>query len=245
MKKILLLVIVGILGCGSNPSNDQGVSFSLDRFCADAACGTPITGADISLDGIDGAAGLVIRGELKNFLLAQSMRVKGAKLEYSIIGGNIPTLYDTFTLGATLAPATAIAAGGGVNPTNPTTPTTPAATTGNASTTTANSTTTTKSLFRASTPSVGIVSFPVLTPNIKKTISLQRNDLPDTPFSMIVTVRFVGLTTSGDEYITNPLDLSVIVTTEPDPAPITDTDGGTNAGNATSDGATTDATVTE
>lgn len=218
MKKVLFLVLMGILGCGSNPSNDQGISFSLVGFCADSACTEELAGATIPLDGNNGAAGTIAYGELRNYLL-QRIRIKGALVEYSVIGGNIPTHYDTLAVGAIMDAATGDAAGGA----------------GGGETAAA----TTKAFYKVSTPSELTLPFPLLSPNFKKLLELSRNDLPDTPFSIITTVRFTGITSSGDEYTTNPLDFTMYISAEPDPAIVNEL-GGDAAGQATTGDASTD-----
>lgn len=236
VKNILLggIGLSALLGCGSSGNgNDQGVSFTLFGVFQDNTCSTGLTssGFSVSDDGEANGSGIGVRANigLQNNM-AQAIRTRRAFMQYFVEGAEVQIPPTSQALGVFLGPGTpsensslpeslggAGAAGGGG-----TAGQVPAAVTD-----TAAATMNTRALANVSCPSINLVP-----PEILSYISLNRSSFPELPFSMRVEVSVYGIGTAGDEYTSNPIDVSLTAVQDniitPSPGDIIEEDTGTS-----------------
>ena len=233
------LLISGVLGCGG-ASNDQGVAFTFLGYFApddtggcDSATDTGISGVVVGLSNSDftGATPGDLEGvpentasigcaRVQNNISTVGIRVQRVFLSYRVEGATEQPPSTSFPLGVVLGPGPTGGVAGSL--TSPSSSLPPGfAGVGN-----------------VSTAAVALIS-----PEVFTWLNLNRAQLPEPPFTMVVTSYVVGITTAGDQLTTNPVDLYVQVT--PDlQIPPASVPGGT-AGDAGAAGSTTGDTSTD
>lgn len=190
-----LIFAASVFGCGS-AANDQGSSFTLAGFGAvtidpttgDTTCSTTVLTNTVTTPlGLneDGTASETIACLLmQNHLTSSSIRTERAEISYYIPGADEqppPTSAPAFVY---LGPVG----------------------TSDASTSSSSSSSSSSSATPTDHPGIAeLISLPVniVPAEITSWISLNRNKLPEPPFSMDIIVHVLGITTSGDELQTN------------------------------------------
>lgn len=196
MNKVVasFLLAGAVAGCGSASSNDQGTSFSLLGFFSEAGSGEsaelpafdeisfPISEIDSEGVGRVGAETSVLGVE--NFLGCQGMRVDRVYLDY-------------FVPGATSQPPSTIQAvsmimGPSAGETSSCSSSLPAG------------------FANISSRAYGTVA--VVPAAVREWIVLNRASLPEAPFNLIISAYVAGVTTAGDRYESNSVEISAEVT---------------------------------
>lgn len=195
-------------GCGSSGSNnDQGVAFTLTGFFASAdgddgggtgGGGLQGISVPIAVPGdetqIPFSGAVVAAARVENNLAGQFIRLERIFLDYNIEGASVQPPSTSAPFSGVLGTATPIPPGSGGTTLPP----------------------------DAGEGNVATNEFLVVPPAILEWLNLNRNFLPEAPFTMTVTARVSGVTSSGDRLTTNDLDLFVLFT--PD-IPIPPTEG--------------------
>lgn len=223
VRKVLLtaVVIALISGCGSATNNDQGVSVSLLGFFTefgecDSDLPAGLLGQSIPISGSQGFdSGTVGNNEilgtesgvaailgLQNNITQQGFRAQRAYLEYYIEGASVQPPSTTIPFSLFVGPA--------IDP--------------NADQNTG---------FDSSLPNSFGQSFcnrafgqaVYLPAEVRAWLNLNRGSLPELPVTMVVSVTVTGLSTAGDRYDTNPVELLVNLTPD-NTVPPTDGGGG-------------------
>lgn len=239
------LLLAGVLGCGG-ASNDQGVSFTFlgyfqntDGAC-DNATTTGISGVVVGLSSSDFTGGTPTDVEtvpentatigcarVQNNISTVGIRVQRIFLSYHIEGASSQPPSTSFPLGLVLGPATSNGAPGSLS----------------------NPTSSLPDGFNVANSATSAVS--LIPPEIFTWLNLNRGQLPEPPFTMVVTSTAVGITTAGDQLTTNPVDLYVQVTPDlqipPESVPGGTAGTGTDGTGAasTTDGSSTDALTSD
>jgi hypothetical protein len=203
IKRLFLsaIVLAGI-GCGSAAENDAGVSFSLLGYYTDSTGETAISGFVGSLT-TNLSTGVVIAGKFQNNLTGAAIRMSRIRMSYFIAGASAQPPDDSFAIGGILGAASggksSLPTGlggsgtgdiGGTTSGNNTTGSTTGSTTSGSGTSTGAAT--------ASTLEFAIV--PVST---MAWLRSNRGSLPATPFVMEVYAYGEGMTTAGQDMVTN------------------------------------------
>ena len=181
-------------GCGS-ANNDQGVSFTLIGYNAvdsNNVCdsGTFVTGLQMPID--QGSAtessstADAVYGclTIQNNMSTVGIRVDHVFHEFYIEGASVQPPSSSAPLSIVLGPSAS-------------------------STPTAGSSTLPSGFNAASSATVGFIAIPA---EITSWIALNKNSLPEPPFTMSVAHTVTGVTTAGDRLDTNKADLYVVVT---------------------------------
>ena len=199
-----------VLGCGSASNNDQGTAWTfLGWFESSPDSGTtdtlptgtsaiqiPLSTVSPETPGDIGIGSLLKFAGSQNNLQGQFIRSQRIFHSYFIEGASVQPPATSYPLGAVIGPVGQESTGGtgGVN---------------------------TCIGFGSTLPcsfSDGTVGFrvfagtPVVTPEVLSWMNLNRDSLPETPFTMLVTSHIVGITSSGDQLETNVVDIPVIFT---------------------------------
>jgi len=204
------LFAVLLMSCGGASNNDQGMGFTLFGFYKDAGeTGDAGQLAPLSSDpeSASGAYhGLTTFFALQNNLLHQGIRVQRTILRYYVEGASVQPPSTTQPMGVILGPASSggsttkegplvraeegggsSAAGGGVvKPPDGSLP--------------------------PGWESIANVQYAesyIVPAEIMAWLNLNRQYLPELPFTMTVTASVVGITTAGDQLVTNELNYMV------------------------------------
>jgi len=223
MIRIGVGVLVGAsvvfgLGCGTATNNDQGVSVTLlgyfspdsDGLCT-ATDPKPLSGAispisDSAVTEPTARAGEVsgCAGVLNN-LSGQFIRTQRIYMDYFIPGASVQPPSTSFPMGAVVGPATG--------------------TTTTGSTSNSGGSSLPPSFTGDNGPGNFVVADVAVVPvEVMAWINLNRNSLPELPFTMTVTSHVRGVTSAGDVVETNDVDFAVTLTPDNIIAP---TDGTT------------------
>ena len=230
IKKIAAaaLLAFAVNGCGS-ASNDQGVSFTLLGFgqldtdadtgastCSDSVF-TNVVAFPLSdaTEGTGTVAGCLV---LQNNQIKVAIRTERINLSYYIAGATEQP------------PATSIGGTVVIGPAQASTDTT---------TTDTSTTTTTGGI--SSIPSKVSLPTNLVPPSVREWMNLNRDKLPEPPFSMDIIASVSGVTTAGDQLTTNDGYLQSTVTQDVivDPATSGTDDTATSGDTATDTGADT------
>ncbi len=181
-------------GCGSSPTNDQGVSFTLTGFYADTGEGTTAPAGEVGQsvplsaanpEGIDSFGGIVTTvAGLRNNMTSQTVRVDRIEMKYYIEGAKAQPPRTVVPLTVFLG----VSSGAG------------------SSTSSSGSTTTTV------LNSQSYAEFPVVTTDIMTWLNFNKTNLPELPFTMAVEVTAEGISSAGNRYETNPASYFIIFT---------------------------------
>ena len=203
-------LVFGLVGCGS-ANNDQGMSFTLLGFFASTDGEEGDAGQILQLSS-DSEAGSASGGAttfvgLQNNLVGQGVRTQRAFLSFYVEGSQIQPPDTTQALATVLGPVAA-------------------------SDDTDSNTSSVASTLPDGWSSIAnqkYVETYIVPPDIMAWLNLNRNDLPELPFTMTVHMYVTGLTTSGDRLDTNPVDYFVQFVAD---NVITPTDGGSTSSEA-------------
>ena len=214
-----LLVILLLIGCGSDSQrNDQGVTFNFFGWFQDIAGGTGLTGLTIPITEANPEAerdtGAIFGfAGLRNNLESQAITVQRINHSYYIPGATVQPQDESVSATRVLGPNT-------VN---------------NDGLFNENSTLPPSFEENIQTYFAGV---PIITPDIREFIGLNRNSMPQPPFLMIVSSYATGVTTSGSRIDSNTIEIDVTIT--PDVIITPPGIGGVDAGGVTEGGATTE-----
>lgn len=230
-----LIFALSLLGCGS-ASNDQGVSFSLlgfSNFTLDETTGAPECSLDAFTNSIaiplgeDGDTGTPVTTTrcliVQNNMTSVGVRTERVEVSYYIPGAEVqpPSTSAPFTVfvgadAGTDSPDGTQSDSGGDSGTTTTTTKTGITTTGN----------------RTAAP------LNMVPAEIRSWLSLNRNLLPEPPFSMDLVMHVAAITTAGDQLMTNDGYFQAQVTNDfnidGSGSSGTDTTGDTTTGSTTS-----------
>jgi hypothetical protein len=178
-------------GCGSSPTNDQGVSFTLTGFYSKVGGGTEAPDGEVgqsvplSSGELEGAGKFTVDtvAGLRNNIKSQSIRVDRIEMKYYIEGSKSQPPKTMVPLTLLLGPSS----GGG------------------SSASSSGSTT-------AVINSQSYAKFPIVTTDIMSWLNFNRGNLPELPFTMAVEVTAEGISSAGNRYETNPASYFVIFT---------------------------------
>jgi len=174
------LVAFFLIGCGGGTSNNQGTSFTFLGWYDPDDTDKSILGVSTTLSGSTGIA--VAAAGLQNNLTGQIIRVQRLEHEFYIAGASEQPPSTSFPLGAVL-----LAAG------------------------TTEETTSNSSL--PDTLRGGEVVYATsyaVPPEVMGWINLNRNSLPEAPFTMNVISRAYGVTSAGNTMYSNDMSFSVV-----------------------------------
>lgn len=196
---LLLLAFVGsigLIGCGSGSSNDQGVSFTLLGFFGGPLDGddlpagelgqfVPLSGGNFIDEGAPTSSGTVLTYlGMQNNMLGQFIRTDRVFMEYQVPGARVSVPSSSFPLGLIVGPA------GGNNSTLPDSFTDEEASVGN----------------------LALAQFPIVPASVMEFINFNRTSFPEAPFEMNVRVVVTGITSAGDRLDSNESYYQVIFT---------------------------------
>ncbi|RMG44743.1 MAG: hypothetical protein D6719_01300 [Candidatus Dadabacteria bacterium] len=220
-RNIILGLLLAVLsfGCGS-ASNNQGVSFTfLGFFTEFGDCGelpSSVVGISAPISSSSGISEVTTGNSeslgtessisaivgLQNNMETQFIRTQRMFLSYYIEGAS------------TQPPDTAVALSTIVNPAATTSD---SADTGGASASASAGSSLPGTFSNFCNRSFAQV--PVVPAEIRTWLNLNRNSLPELPFTMVVTAYVTGLTSAGDRLDSNPVELFIHVTVDNDIAP--------------------------
>lgn len=209
----ILLVVVAIIpliaACGGASRNDQGASFSALNWvmCDDMTeflsgqAGCILSGDTLLVGGVMADINSISRYEalngigikVQNNLTGQTMRVQRVYLEYYIPGANVQPPATSVSAAAFLRANCAEEDGAGDEDLDYTDPhsTIPAP------------------LCGGDGGNQGVLGFNPVTEDVREFITMNMDSMPALPFTMIVTAYAQGVSSSGNTYETNSLDLDV------------------------------------
>lgn len=167
--------LVAMSGCGNGGSNDQGVAFTLNGFFTDSTAATGTTGSVATF----GSSVGTIAVQVQNNLIGQGIRFRRLYLSYNIPGSGISLPSTSVGLTGVLGPVECSAGPAVPECVDTTLP--PAFMQANINTAEFN-------------PVPGVIN---------DYLVLNRNSLPQLPFSMEITVVAEGITTGGDTLLSN------------------------------------------
>lgn len=194
IKYFSLTALLVFAGCGSSPTNDQGVSFSLTGFYSEVGSGTTAPAGEVGQSAPFSAANpededsfggmLTTVAGLRNNMTSQTVRVDRMEMKYYIEGAKAQPPRTVVPLTVLLG----VSSGAG------------------ASTSSSGSTTTT------ALNSQSYAEFPVVTTDIMTWLNFNKTNLPELPFTMAVEVTAEGVSSAGNRYETNPASYFIIFT---------------------------------
>lgn len=208
-RLILSAIVLAGIGCGSAAENDAGVSFSLLGYYTDSTGETGISGISAGLT-TNLSTGVLIAGRFQNNLNGAAIRMSRIRMSYFIAGTSVQPPDDSFALGGILGAASGGksslpgglggsgtgeiggvagggAAGGG------------AAGGGTAGGGAAGG----AAGGVAGAPTVATVEFAIVPVSTMAWLRNNRGSLPNTPFVMEVYAYGEGMTTAGQNMVTN------------------------------------------
>jgi len=238
--KVLIVSLLGFImfGCGSATNNDQGTAISLDGFFAeiedDVECDTlpaGLLGTEASLGdygfsespGDFGGAIFAIAG-ISNHLSQQAFRTERVLIDYYIEGASEQPPSTTVALSALIRPSAEFDATDSISPFDSSLP---------------------PSFAEGGPCSIVLASFPIVPPEIRAWVSLNRGSLPEAPFFMTAIAKVTGLSTAGDRYTTNEATFDVLFKDEPIIPPTVVDDGEDTGSDTTTEAVTEDTTFIE
>jgi len=191
MRRVLSRVIIGasvvalvafnLIGCGGGTSNNQGTSFTFLGWFDPTDTDQNLLGLSTTLSGSPGiAVGAV---GLQNNLVGQIIRVQRLEHEFYIPGATEQPPSTAFPLGVVLLSPVGEEGEPGTNSSLPGTLT--------------------------GDGNVVYAESYVVPPEIMEWINLNRNSLPEPPFTMNVISRAYGVTSAGDVMYSNDMAFSV------------------------------------
>lgn len=192
------LVAGAVAGCGSASSNDQGTSFSLLGFFTEAGEeGEPLpTFANITfpISELDEEGEATVGAEtsvmgVENFLGCQGLRADRLHLSYFVPGATDQPPSTIQAVSAIMGPSGGSSEGESVSGCESSLP--PGF---------------------ANISSRAFVTVPVVPAAVREWIVLNRGSLPEAPFNLIVSAYVSGVTTAGDRYESNSVEISAEVT---------------------------------
>jgi hypothetical protein len=205
MKKSLSILgfglsLIFLAACGSSPTNNQGVSFTLlGFFQGDASEGSeargevgqykPLSAGGVETQGGDTAGDALTYVGLQNNITSQFLRVDRLEIEYFIEGSRIQPPNTAIALTSFLGKA-------------------PSTGTGSSSSSGSNS----SSTIGTSSANISYTQFPIVPSDIMTWLNFNRNSLPELPFTMIATVKASAVSSAGDRYASNEGSYFIIFT---------------------------------
>jgi hypothetical protein len=103
-RLILSAIVLAGIGCGSAAENDAGVSFSLLGYYTDSTGETGISGISAGLT-TNLSTGVTIAGRFQNNLTGAAIRMSRIRMSYFIAGTSVQPPDDSFALGGILGAA--------------------------------------------------------------------------------------------------------------------------------------------
>jgi hypothetical protein len=194
------LSLILLAACGSSPTNNQGVSFTLLGFFQDVATeggnnvgelgqSVPLSDSnpETQADNLAGAVATVVG--LQNNISTQFLRVDRLEVDYYVEGSRIqpPSTMIPLTMLLGKAPTTG---------------------TGSSSSSGASS----SSTGGISSNNIQYGQFPIVTSDVMTWLNFNRNSLPELPFTMIASVKASAISSAGDRYYSNEGSYFVIFT---------------------------------
>lgn len=216
LKKVvriaLAVIFTGVISACGGTSNDQGITFSFLGWYSDASGATQITGISAPLSvaevepGSGGYAGgsLVLAAGVQNSLEEQFIRTERIFFEYEVPGANLNPPDTSMVVNGLIGPAPCT----DCNSSLP------------------------DSFKNAGNPAYLEVT--VVPAEIRTWINLNREQLPEPPFTMNVRAYLTGLTSSGERYDTNPVYLAIEMLPDVD-VPPTGPSAGSGSASSSSD----------
>ena len=187
------ILALALISCGDSTRNDQGVSFTFLGWYQNVNGSIGATFYSAPLSSITGESGGE-RGDITSFagvqnhLTGQTVRVRRVYHSYVIPGSSISIPSTAVTLTAVLAP------------------------TGTIDETFNSESTLPESFNSGETIYYGEV--PLVPASIRSFLNLNRSELPELPFTMIVRSYAEGVTSAGNTITTNDVDIEVIFTAD-------------------------------
>ena len=211
LKYISAVLALGLAlnGCGSSP-NDQGVSFSLLGFgelTTDAATGRTVCSSATFTNLVDVALSDIIEGNgvivgcpvIQNNMTNVTVRSERVNLSFFIAGATDQPPSSSTAATIVLGPVQNVADPNTGNPTNPTNPTNPGTQPVNG---------------QNAIQSRGTVPVNLVPQATRAWLSENRASLPNPPFSMDITVTVSGITSAGDQLVSNQALIQANVTND-------------------------------
>ena len=218
---VVALAAVLCFGCGDASRNDQGVSFNLTGYFADSGGDTgvsaisvplnsnPSVSTDTEASGQSGAVtwsmSLEVYAGLENHLSGQYVRAQRMHHSYYIPGATVQPPSTSVAIPVLLGPATLE----------------------DGSTTSSNSGSSLPDTY--TNDSTGYVGLNLVTSDVVAWINFYRDELPETPFVMVVTSYASAVTSSGTEIESNPVEIEITFTTDEIISPTTSTSGSSDS----------------
>lgn len=211
MIGVLLAIAGGMVACGSS-NNDQGVSFSQIGYFSSFDRTDPTEPGELCDTGLAGGLVVISSGDgvevplsltpvffnraqtlFQNNLVGQTIRLQGISLEYFIPGAKTQPPSSFVATSGIMGPVSLDISGGGTTSLPPNNIGSGAGTgTGN--------------------PNLICTEFIMIPESILQWMSLNRDQLPELPYEVVLTTTGVGVTSAGDSLQTNPLTLPIYVT---------------------------------
>ncbi len=185
--KVALVTLAAALtfGCGSASNNDQGVSVTLYQMVPSSSA-VPLS---VSTEGVVSTGALSGTYGFQNNLSSQGFRLQRIFLRFFVEASDEQPPETTVAIGAVLGPAGTAEVLPGEDVQDGTLP----------------------DGFN-DLPNSALVSAFVIPPEIKSWLNLNRDLLPEPPYSLTIEAFGIGITTAGDQLETNPLSTSVTIT---------------------------------
>ena len=178
---LIASLLIFIIGCGDSSRNDQGASFTFFGWFEDSTGTIGRSGFITPLTDTAGPGiGISYLG-VQNNLAGQGIRIQRVYHEYIIPGATISV------------PDTSVAAPAYLGPANPE----------------AIDTTLPDTFGGETLGTVAYIGVPVIPAAIQEFIVLNKEQFPEPPFVMTVRSKVVGLTSAGQELISNPIEIDV------------------------------------
>ena len=229
---MLSLLLLAAVGCGGG-RNDQGVSFVFYGWYTDigdlnsnglatgivplASLNPEVNPEEAGVTPSSTGGGTWAFAGVQNHLSGEAIRVERAYHTYFIPGASIQPPATSVAAPGSLGPAQGVV--GATNEFGDTGSTLPPS--------------------YGERGSIGWIGTWIIPPSVKEWIFLNKEYLPEPPFTLVVTTYLTGVTTAGDRLDTNSVDFEVTITPDIVIAP---TEGGTAAAGQTaaeSDGSST------
>ncbi len=192
IKLFLITFVAFAVSCGDSTRNDNGVSFTFFGWFQDDAGDVGATSGTLPLDGSGiNSNNVQLFGGLQNNLTGQFIRIERAFHSYTVPGSSIRI------------PDTSVGVASFVRP--------PVVGTGDA--VQSGTTLPTNAFTDAGAAYAGTSLVP---PSIGQYISLNRSQLPELPFQMIITTYYEGVTSGGRRIQSNPIQLEIVVVSDLD-----------------------------